>query len=122
MKKLTTKPIVPSKFLGFLTWILLFMVTSNMITWSFNDPTFILFLMILLGGLLLLLGINKTSIFGEMIEILKVLGDENLTVGQRIALAREIINKSVGLMADLSNLEKIERKKEEDVPKIPELD
>ena len=114
------KPIVATKFLGFISWLLLFMITSGMIVWKITEPSCILFIMIFVGGIMLLLGIEKTSLMAFGSNVLEILQDENLTFGQRNAVAREVITKSIVILENNLELEALEKKKNEEVPKPPE--
>ena len=111
MNKIKMKPIVATKFLGFISWLLLFMITSNMIVWEITEPTCILFIMISVGGLLLLIGVDKTSLMAFGSNVLQILQDENLTFGQRNAVAREVITKSIVILENNLELENLENQK-----------
>lgn len=116
--KVELKPVSPGKFIGFIIGIFFFMVSNDMIIWGLKS-TNIFLLLFFGGGVAIILGLTKPSTFAFAMEVLRVLQDERLTLGQRIALIRELITKFVGLAADLSELQAIEDKKNEDMPKIP---
>lgn len=106
--------VTPAGVVGLVVWLCSFMVTSKIVEWYWISPTLALFLMVILGGMLLIFGIEKPSIFKFALDGLAILQDESLTVGQRIALARELLAKVVGVTVNLSEIQSIIDKEEEE--------
>jgi len=106
--------VTPAGVLGLVVWLMMFMLTANIVVWVWLDPTLALFLMIPIGGALLIFGIEKPSIFKFALDGLRILGDESLTIAQRIAMCRELLSRLVGLTVDLSELDNALKKELED--------
>jgi len=112
--------VTPTGVIGFVVWICAFMITAKIVVWEWPDPTFVLFAMVIGGGILLIFGIEKPSIFKFALDGLKILQDESLTVAQRLAVLREILTNVIGVTVDLSEIEAMRKDmKTPDDPVVP---
>jgi len=115
--------VTPKGVLGLVIWLCSYMWTVGIVEWYWLSPTLALFIMIILGGIMLILGIEKPSMFKFALDGLTTLRDEKLTVGQRLAFAVELLQNFVGLTTHYAELKALEEsEKEEKIPDPEEPD
>lgn len=111
MKKISIKDnVTPKTILGLWGFTVSYFLTNGLIQWDWRNEWTLYLISFTVACFFVLLGVDKPGMISNVIKILGILQNEKLTVDQRLAMIREIVNQILGLYIDFTVLEDMKEK------------